>query len=213
MKRIGWLLAHGVRTIHFCGGEPTIHPAIGKLVARVHIQGAKTKLTTNGIVVSNELISVLRNRRTEVKVSLHGDKEHHDRIVGRKAFDQTTENLGRLVAARVPISVQTTVVSGGTWVVDWVADYCQEAGVRRLGILPFIPRGSGFRRREEYELTTTERASLRDHVRRTRKALSGRVDVGWLDFASTPVPVVEADGSVVLEGETESFDHVVYRLP
>jgi MoaA/NifB/PqqE/SkfB family radical SAM enzyme len=88
MKRIDWLLAHRVRTIHFCGGEPTIHPAIGKLVDHVHMQGAKTKLTTNGIVLSSELISVLRNRRTEVKVSLHGNKEHHDRIVGRKAFDQ-----------------------------------------------------------------------------------------------------------------------------
>jgi len=134
-------------------------------------------------------------------------------MVGRKAFDQTTENLRRMLAAGVAASVQTTVVSGGEWVVEWVAAFCREVGVRRLSILPFIPRGAGNVRREEYELTTSQRQSLRRLVNEKRTAFSGRLDVRWLDFTARPVPVVDADGTVVLEGATEALDQIICRIP
>src|SRR4051794_25487684 len=111
--RLDWLLKNRVRVIHFCGGEPTIHPRIAHLVDRVHASGGKTRLTTNGILLPAKLLSVLRDCRTDVKVSLHGDREFHNRIVGRDAFDPATRNVRRLLAAGVRTSVQTTVVSGG----------------------------------------------------------------------------------------------------
>jgi molybdenum cofactor biosynthesis enzyme MoaA len=40
--RLVWVIAPGVRTVHFCGGEPTIHPAVTRLVDYVHAQGGKT---------------------------------------------------------------------------------------------------------------------------------------------------------------------------
>lgn len=213
MRRIDWLLARGVRTIHFCGGEPTIHPALPQLLAHVRAQGGKSKLTTNGIKVSDALLSVLRAARSQVKVSLHGDRKHHDEIVGREAFDDTTRNLRRLVAAGVFTSVQTTVVASGTWVVDWVAEFCLKVGVRRLSVLPFIPRGSGYARRGEYGLSSLERRALREHVKRQRRALNGRLDLRWLDFTTRPIHVVEPDGRVVIEGATETSDEVLCRIP
>jgi MoaA/NifB/PqqE/SkfB family radical SAM enzyme len=212
-ERVEWLLWHGVRTIHFCGGEPTIHPALADLIEYVHHKGGKTRLTTNGILIPDPLISVLRNRRTHVKVSLHGDREHHDKVLGREAFNRTTENLRRLLAAGVPTSVQTTVISGGEWVVEWVAAYCRSIGVRRLSILPFIPRGRGSPRRAEYELTMTQLQFLRELVRQKRRALNGTLELRWLDFTVRPVPVIEADGTVILEGATEASDQVLGRIP
>ena len=67
-----------VRTIHFCGGEPTIHPALAELLKHVHTRGGKNRLTTNAIVIPNSLLPVLRTTATEVKVSLHGDQDHHN---------------------------------------------------------------------------------------------------------------------------------------
>lgn len=213
IERINWLLARGVKIIHFCGGEPTIHPALPQLIAHVRARGGKSKLTTNGIKLSDPLLSALRATRTQVKISLHGDRAHHDLIVGREAFDDTTRNLRRLVAAGVFTSVQTTVVAGGAWVVDWVAEFCLESRVRRLSILPFIPRGSGYERRGEYGLTSAERRALREQVKAKRRALNGRLDVRWLDFTARPIHVVEPDGRVVLEGATERMDEVVCHIP
>ena len=211
--RLDWILARGVRTVHFCGGEPTIHPAIAQLVEYAANMDARTRLTTNGIAIPEELVEALRVRRTEVKVSLHGDREHHNKIVGCDAFDRTTGNLRRLASNGVRVSAQATIVAGGDWVVEWLAAYCRTIGLRRLSILPFIPRGSGNARRAEYELTVDQRGRLHDLVRRKRKALNGSLDLRWLDFTSRPVPVVEADGRVVMEGATESLDRTLCRIP
>ena len=212
-RRLDWLLARGVRTIHFCGGEPTIHPALPQLLAHVRARGGHTRLTTNAIAISDDLVGVLRATGTHVKVSLHGDREQHDSLVGRTAFDATTENLRRLVGARVAASIQTTVVSSSLGVVDWVAAFCLENGVRRLSILPFIPRGAGYARRDEYGLAPLQRRVLRERVAEKRRALSGRLDVRWLDFTARPLHVVEADGRLVLEGATEAMDEVLGYLP
>ena len=213
LHRVGWLLDRGVTTIHFCGGEPTIHQALRQVIAHTHARGGKTKLTTNGIAISDELVAVLRAAGTRVKVSLHGDREHHDYIVGRQAFDRATRNLRRLVAAGVFASVQTTVIAGHAWVVDWTAEFCLQNNVRQLSILPFIPRGSGNNRRSEYELSSAQRRDLRQLVARKRRALSGRLDLRWLDFTAQPIHVVEANGWVVLEHATEAMDTLLCQIP
>ena len=61
-----------------------------------------------------------------------------------RSFEHTQRNIRRLVMAGVQTSIQTTVIADAEWVVDWVAEFCLEVGIRRLSILPFIPRGSGF---------------------------------------------------------------------
>ena len=64
LLRIDWLLSHGVNTIHFCGGEPTIHPGLERLLLHVHAQGKKAKLTTNGIKLPEPLLPILRTTDT-----------------------------------------------------------------------------------------------------------------------------------------------------
>jgi MoaA/NifB/PqqE/SkfB family radical SAM enzyme len=209
IHRLDWLIDRGVKTIHFCGGEPTIHPALPRLIAQVHRRGAKTKLTTDGIALSDDVVAALRTAGVRVKVSLHGNREHHDRILGRQAFDRTTRNLRRLVAAGVHTSVQTTVVAGHSW----VAEFCLHNKARQLSIPRFIPRGSGKDRRGEYKLTSAERAALRKTVARKRRESGGRLDVRWLEFTAQPVPVVEANGRIILEHATETMDTLICQIP
>jgi MoaA/NifB/PqqE/SkfB family radical SAM enzyme len=211
-QRIDWLVGRGVKVVHFCGGEPTIHPALGELLMHTLARNCGSRLTTNGIVSPEPLLPALRAARTKVKVSLHGDRAHHDAIIGRTGFDLTTRHLRQLVAAGIATGVQTTVVAGGEWVLDWVADFCLAEHVRQLCILPFIPRGNGYRTQVEYGLTPARRGQLREAVRRKRHALQGRVDVRWLDFSSQAVPVVEADGRVVLERASEPMDTVLGEI-
>jgi hypothetical protein len=87
----------------------------------------------------------------------------------------------------------------------------QSTGVRR--IMPFIPRGNGLGRREEYELSSVQRRVLRELVAQKRRALTGRLDLRWLDFTARPIHVVEADGRVILESATEAKDDVICQIP
>ncbi|NRF71715.1 hypothetical protein HLB44_32480 [Aquincola sp. S2] len=62
-------------------------------------------------------------------------------------------------------------------------------------------------------LTPAERGQLRERVRRKRHALQGRLDLRWLDFASHPLHVVEADGRVLLERANEALDTLLAVIP
>lgn len=212
-QRLTWLAQQGVRTIHFCGGEPTIHPALVDLLMYAHELGLGSRLTTNGIVLPDALLPALRLASTRVRISLHGDAVYHDALVGRPAFAPALQHLRQLLAAGIPCSVQTTLVAGGEWVLDWMVAFCLAEGVRQLNILPFIPRGSGYRTQREYGLTLTQRQQLHAQVRARRHALRPRLDLRWLDFAAKPLPVVEADGRVVLERASEALDTVLGRIP
>lgn len=211
-RRIDWLLSHGCRSIHFCGGEPTLHPGLARLLTYTSERGAKPKLTTNGIELGADLPPVLRATGTGVKISLHGPPDYHDHLVGRVAFCHAAENLKRLLTYRIPVSLQTTVVNDGTQVLDWMVDYCQQLGVRRLSILPFIPRGRGHEQRGIYGLTSAARRGLRQRVAELRRTLSSRLDLRWLDFTARPLHVLDADGTLLLEGMTESMDKIIYRM-
>lgn len=112
-QRIDWLVTRGVKVVHFCGGEPTTHPGLAELLVHTLGRNCASRLTTNGIVSPESLLPALRAASTNVKVSLHGDRAHHDAIVGRTAFDLTTRHLSQLVAAGIATGVQTTVVAGG----------------------------------------------------------------------------------------------------
>ena len=211
-SRIDWLFANGVKTIHFCGGEPTIHHDLSKLIRYVTEQGRKTKLTTNGIAVSDELIRTLYESKTAVKVSLHGPREHHNEVVGVDAFDKTVSSIQRLVASGVPTSVQTTIVTGHLDILDWSIRFCLDNGVKRVSFLPFIPRGSGYENRNKYELSSAERRNLHNEVKQKRRKLNSRLDIRLLDFNIRPIHVIESDGRVVLESSTEGRDVLLYRI-
>ena len=96
---------------------------------------------------------------------------------------------------------------------EWVAGFCLETKVRRLSIMPFIPRGNGLSRREDYELSSIQRWSLRELVAKKRRAFMGRLDLRWLDFSASPLLVAEADGRVILESSTEARDVLIYQIP
>ena len=212
-NRIHWLLSHGVKTIHFCGGEPSIHHNLPELINYVHSLGGKSKMTTNGITISGELIAALKKCKTEVKISLHGSKEHHNTMVGCDAFDKTTTTIKKLLKEGINTSVQTTIVGRHLDMVDWVIQFCTSNGVKKVSFLPFIPRGSGYAKRSEYGLLAGERKTLRAMVTQKRREHSGRPDIRLLDFTARPIHVVEPDGKIILECATESMDKFLFQIP
>lgn len=212
-KYIDWLFERGVWSIHFCGGEPTIHHDLPQLIRYVHTMGGKPLLTTNGISISDDMIAVLNATKAEVKVSLHGPSAFHNAIVGRDAFDATTGSITRLIASGVRTSVQSTIIHDHLDTVDWIIRHCLDNKIKRVGFLPFIPRGSGNGNRGIYELSCHERRKLQDLIKRKRRDLNGRIEIRLLDFNVKPVPVVEPDGRVIMEGSTEALDVLLHQIP
>jgi hypothetical protein len=90
---------------------------------------------------------------------------------------------------------------------------CRKLRIRQLNILPFIARGNGRASSDRFALSSEERSALQAQVKAQRRAHIGQLDIRWLDFATRPVPVVEVDGRVILEGASETHDRLLDRIP
>lgn len=213
LRRLDWLLANGAEGIHFCGGEPTLHPDLPKIVRHVRHQGASVRITTNGLVLSVDLLEELHDASATVKVSLHGDRLFHDRMVGVEGFSRTVLNLRRLLAAGVRTFIQTTVFANETWVLEWTARFCRKEGVRRLSILPFVPRGERARECSDLYMSPQRRYALRDLVKHMRRRFSGGLDIRWLDFNQEPYLVVDTEGRAMLREPNWAGSRLVFRIP
>jgi MoaA/NifB/PqqE/SkfB family radical SAM enzyme len=211
-RRIDWLFDHGMRVVHFCGGEPTLHRGLPELLAHARARGGKMRMTTNGIVMPDAVLDGLRASKARVKVSVHGDAAHHDHVVGRPAYDAVTTTIRRLVGRNVRTTVQTTVLASNLDGWESVLQLSLRLGAHGLTVMPFIPRGSGLDRSEQFALSDGQRRRARQRVREARRAHSGRLDVRWVDLVTKPFHVLEPDGRLVVEGRSESFDVELAQL-
>ena len=210
--RIDWLFDHGLRTAHFCGGEPTLHRGLPQLLAQARARGGKTRMTTNGVALPEAVLAELRASATRVKVSVHGDAAHHDHVVGRTAYNAVTSTIHRLVSSNVHTTLQTTLLANNLEGFDSVLALSVRLGVQGLTAMPFIPRGSGLGCAEQFALSEHQRQQARERVRQARRTFIGRLDVRWVDLVTKPFCVLEPDGRLVVEGRHESVDVELTQL-
>jgi len=84
-----------VQTVSLSGGEPTLHPQLPAIVALVHRRGLRCSLLTNGLALTDGLLSELKQTGLDV-VMLHVDE-------GQPRPDRTADvnALRRQLACRV----------------------------------------------------------------------------------------------------------------
>lgn len=114
-QALDFLIANsGARTnleVDFFGGEPTLAmDVVRELVSYARSREKETKkrfrftLTTNGLLIDDDLIDFVNREMSNVVLSLDGRKEIHDRYrvdhAGRGSWDKVVPKFQRLVAAR-----------------------------------------------------------------------------------------------------------------
>lgn len=83
----------GVRFIDLTGGEPLLHPDIGRIAAEAHALGMKVSITTNGLLYpkrARELAGVVDLLHFSLDSS---DRAQHDTMRGVACFDQVIDSL------------------------------------------------------------------------------------------------------------------------
>ncbi len=110
----------GYLLLAFFGGEPLLEP---KLIAdaleyardrcAAKKLGLYTAMTTNGTVLDDERVALLKRHGFRVKLSMDGGRGAQDAsrrfVNGRSSFDVCAAGLGRLIAAQVPTLVGAVV--------------------------------------------------------------------------------------------------------
>jgi molybdenum cofactor biosynthesis enzyme MoaA len=98
----------GVNKIRYTGGEPTVRPDIEQIIENagtLREYGLKTiAMTTNGIVLSRKLPSLVRSGLTAVNISLDTLDPHKFQIITRrKGHDRVLDGMSTVCCCRCRI--------------------------------------------------------------------------------------------------------------
>lgn len=121
---INWLFAVSGRSgevgITFFGGEPLMNKDVllfavsySQRLARLHGKKVFYSMTTNGTLIDDDVVSVIKRYNFGLMVSLDGPRERHDgqcpTRAGTGSFDLAVAGIRRLMARRKRVTVRCTM--------------------------------------------------------------------------------------------------------
>lgn len=104
-----------IRRVKLSGsGEATLHPQFGDIIRTIKSTGIFIKLITNGTTLGRNA-ELIRANIDDLTVSVHGNEQVHNRIVGlRTAFQRVTKGLNILLQSpNDPPHIQLSYVMNG----------------------------------------------------------------------------------------------------
>ena len=153
------LIASHVPMLTFTGGEPTLREDIDVLVA--HAGACVTRLNTNGILLTRELVAKLRAAGLDsVQITLYShDASVHNALVGAAHFDDTVAGIRNAVEGGLDVSVNTPLCKKNADY-DRTLAFIRSLGVRFVTVSGLICTGMASNAHEAYDLTESELLSI-----------------------------------------------------
>ncbi|MBI5484728.1 MAG: mycofactocin radical SAM maturase [Deltaproteobacteria bacterium] len=175
------LHAAGVFQVNFGGGEPFIRPDFEQILAACHGHGIMTCISTNGTLITPELVKRLSvNRLVAIQVSLDGARrETCDAVRGKGVFDAAIQAVKLLAATRIPTSINTVLTTQNADEIPAMHTLAKSLGVS-LRVSRFRPSGRGADNWEALRPTPTQLLAFSDWL-----AASGDVRTGDSFFSLT----------------------------
>jgi MoaA/NifB/PqqE/SkfB family radical SAM enzyme len=121
----------------FSGGEPLLYDKLPVLLDHARQLGMLTTVTTNGMLLTGERLSELRDRVDLLAISLDGVPASHNRIRDHdRAFEIMSERLDGVRRAGIPFGFIFTLTLYNVHELRWAAEFALEQGAGLLQIHP-----------------------------------------------------------------------------
>lgn len=144
----------GAKMLNYSGGEPLLREDIIELIRYGQELGLTTILSTNGILLSPELISELEGYLTWICLPLDGpNPEINDSVRGRRGhFDECLEKLRLLGRTSINLKINTMLCKKNIGCVEEIANLLKGYKIKKWKLFQFSARGKAKKVREEYEI-------------------------------------------------------------
>jgi radical SAM protein with 4Fe4S-binding SPASM domain len=139
-----WAL--GIPHIIFTGGEPTLRDDLPGLVAHAEGNGQITGLNTNARRLSDPgfVKRLLDAGLDHVQVTVESaDSNIHNQMVNAHAFEQTITGLKNVLASRLYVMTNTTMLRTNVATIPATLDFLANLGVPTVGLNALIYSGHG----------------------------------------------------------------------
>jgi len=156
----------GLLVVELSGGEPFMRPDIFEIFALLDRLGFLYTTTTNGTVVTTEILEGVRQAKglLQLAISLDSlDPAVYARLRGRDLLPQVLGNIDKIAAARLPqpVKLNQTVSRHNFRETPALLEYARERGFY-LSVFP-VNTGHGFAHRAAdplFDATTAEREEI-----------------------------------------------------
>lgn len=100
----------GMMYARLTGGECLTYPGFRELYSFLHSKGIETAILSNGLLMDDDMVDFLvANPPSAVQITLYGaSEEGYERVTGKRASQRVMENIRRLDAAQIPLSIAVT---------------------------------------------------------------------------------------------------------
>lgn len=150
------LFVPSLKSISIAGGEPFfVKEKLYGFLAQVPEYIESIAVTTNGLLVTESDIEILKAKNIRLQISLDGTFFHHEKNRGSNTFNCSLNTLKKAIRAGIRVDVLTTVTKNN---MNDIAEYIKsidDLGIQNITLLHFTPKGRGAYQPEQ-EVTQAE---------------------------------------------------------
>ena len=197
--------AIGIAEVTFTGGEPTLHPRFGEILALVAANGLKTSFVTNGWNFEKIWPKLVAHRDavTHVAFSLDGPtREDHDKWRGDGSFVRIVRAFSLCFAGDLPFIVKVGIRRDTFERLEQIALFAARMGASGLSFGHVMPTSTGVE--DSSGLSLEERQRVEQEIANLARIFKMKIaiDVGYANLDPTPPcsPLAGLSGNVDYQG-------------
>ena len=178
-----------IEQVMFTGGEVTIHPAFGEIIAAVAAHGLKCSFITNGWHFERVWPLLVKHRETitHVAFSLDGaTRQSHDHWRGKGSFNRVVQALSRCWANEFPFLLKVGIRRDTVQDLERIAVFAARMGAAALSFAHLMPTSNEIA--NALSLTLDERAEAEREIALLARIFKMRIgiDVGYYNTELAP---------------------------
>jgi len=121
--------------VDITGGEPLLRPDLIEIIEAFRIKGISINVITNGLLLTDSVISHLAKNNIEITISLDGvNKEQHEFIRGANTYELTVNNIKKCTAAGISTTLTMTVHKGNQDSIIQYFELAEELGANHVNL-------------------------------------------------------------------------------
>jgi len=145
----------GVRAVGLSGGEPLLREDFWKIASHARTRGLLVGLVTNGLLIGERDIELIKRYGVDVQISLDGSKPKYHNLIRNcdSCFEKVLEQLVKLKENEIPFTVAAVATAETYHDLPALLRLAESLGAKSFRVQPFFPSGRGMAHRERLDLT------------------------------------------------------------